>query len=60
MGKEKKEIFVSIGYDRVNQCFIAYNTSENIITTGVCVTSAIDEFKKQAQKKKLNVLEYGC
>lgn len=58
MEKIKNEIMINIAYDKVHQCYIAYNTEAQIVTTGVCVNVAKDNFKKIAKSKKLKVIEY--
>lgn len=54
--KEDEKIFIHIGYDKVQQRFIAYNTSVQIVATGVCVANARNNFIEIAKSKNLNVI----
>lgn len=53
----EKEILINIGYDKVRQCFIVYNTDANIVTVGSSVLIAKQKFKEIAKDKKLSVID---
>ncbi len=38
---------VEIAYDKKNNCFVAYNIEIDIVATGVCVNSAIENFESK-------------
>ncbi len=44
---------IQIAYDRRNSLYVAYSTETGIVATGICVSSAVEEYKNQA-----NALEY--
>lgn len=36
---------IEVAYDRRNQLYVAYSTETGIVATGVCVTTAVENFK---------------
>lgn len=52
----EENIIIHIGYDKVYQRFIAYNTTVQIVATGVCVTEAKTNFVNIAKSKNINVI----
>jgi len=42
---------IHIGFDRKNGNFIAYNVENNIFATGICVESAIKEYRSKYYEK---------
>ncbi len=42
---------IEIAYDRKNECYVAYNLEAGIVATGVCVTTAVENFKVKRFEK---------
>lgn len=42
---------IEIAYDRKNECYVAYNLEAGIVATGICVTTAVENFKTKRLEK---------
>jgi hypothetical protein len=44
-------LIIEIAYDKKNKRFVAYNLEANVVATGVCVTSAVENFQSKRLEK---------